>query len=126
VSSGPHNASALLQRALFGLASAFWVITGGLVLAGLLNVGGSESASLVIGVLMLGNGVLLGLSAWATLRGRHWVDRGALLLVVANAVLSVTDEMGVWDWLSLAISALLVGLVVGNGYAEHRARRVDP
>ena len=50
----------------------------------------------------------------ALLHGHGLVDCGALALVTAHALLSVTDEIGVLDLLSLLVGGALFSLLIAN------------
>lgn len=101
----------LLLRALFGLLGAFWVVSGVLAVSGVVDLG-LQAGAVFLGVLMLGNGAALFLAGWLALRGHRVVDFLAVVLVLANGVSSLTDEVGPLDLASLAVSAALLGLLV--------------
>ena len=110
-----------LQRVLFSVAAGFWLVIGALAMFGIVDLGfGSANASRVLGLLMLGNGVALGLAGWLSLRGHRLVDYGALAVVALNALLSVTDEIGVLDVVSLLVNGALLVLLVVNLRAQRR------
>ena len=93
----------LLQRVLFGGVAGFWLVTGAVAMFGIVDLGfGSADAARVVGILMLGNSVALALAGWLSLRGHRLVDYAALALVALNALLSVTDEIGLLDLLCSA------------------------
>jgi hypothetical protein len=101
-------------RLLLGLLGGFWVVAGTLAVGGVLDFGLSSGAR-VLGLLMFANGAALLFAAWSCLRGSRAVDYATALLLAANAVLSVTDEIGLLDAASLVVSvALLVLLLVGR------------
>lgn len=102
-----------LQRLLFGVAASFWLAAGALAALGLVDFGLSGGAR-VLGLLMLANGTALALAGWLSPGGRRLVDDGALALVGVNALLSLTDEIGLLDALSLLISGALVVLLIAN------------
>ena len=90
---------------------AFWLVTGALAVLGVRDFGSSQDARFM-GLLMLGNGTALCLAGWLVFRGRRLADRGALLLALLNALLSITDDLGLLDLAALIMSLLLVGLVL--------------
>ena len=102
-----------LLRALFGVLGAFWLVVGVFAVSGALDLGLPGGAR-VLGILMLGNGAALVLAGWLSLRGHRMVDFLAVLLVLANAALSLTDEVGVLDLASLVVSGTLLGLLVAG------------
>jgi hypothetical protein len=112
----------LAMRLLLGLESLFFVVLGIALAAGMIGVGSSRSLALVVAGLVLVDGILLALVAWQALRGHRLVDRGAFLLVIANAILSVTDEIGALDLVSLVLNVVLaVLLILGMRHAAPRA-----
>jgi len=98
---------------LFGLLGAFWLVSGLLAVSGVADFG-LEAGAEFLGVLMLGNGAALSLAGWLALRGRRVVDFLAVVLVLANGVSSLTDEVGPLDLASLAVSAALLVLLVAG------------
>jgi hypothetical protein len=102
-----------LVRALFGVLGAFWLVVGGFAVSGALDFGLPEGAR-ILGILMLGNGAALVAAGWVSLRGHRVVDFLAVLLVLVNAVPSLTDEVGVLDVASLAVNGTLLGLLVAG------------
>jgi hypothetical protein len=104
-----------LQRLLFSIVAGFWLVAGALAALGGAGLGfGSAEATLVAGILMFGNGAALALAGWLTLRGHRLVDYAALALVALNAILSVTDEIGVLDGVSLLANGVLLVLLIIN------------
>ena len=135
----------LLQRALFGIVASFWLVTGALAAFGVIDplprstcfftmmVAGALSAfgvidfgltsgARVLGILMLRNGAALGLAGWRSLRGQRLIDCASLAVVGVNALLSVTDEIGLLDVLSLLVSVALLVLLIVNMRRRSRAR----
>ena len=89
---------------MLALLGSFWVVVGVLDLSELSDSGLASGAQ-VLGVLMLANGGALWLAARSCLRGHRLVDYVAVLLLAANAGLSVTDEIGLLDGASLLVAA---------------------
>jgi hypothetical protein len=108
----PGPAWVPLLRALALASAAFWLAAGALVFVGILGVGARETARL-LGALMVGNGMAMAGAAAFMLRGHRLVDFTALALFLVNAALSIADQIGVLDVVSLAVSSVLaVGVVV--------------
>ncbi|MFC1660769.1 hypothetical protein ACFL3S_04770 [Gemmatimonadota bacterium] len=112
----------LLLRLLFGVSATFWLVAGALVALGVVDLGLNEGAW-ILGVLMLVNGVALALAGVFSLRGHRKVDYPALVLVAANAVLSVTDEIGLLDLISLLVSGTLLLLLPAGMRSRGEASR---
>jgi hypothetical protein len=111
-----------LQRILFSIAAGFWLVVGALAAFGIVDLGfGSADAARVAGILMLGNGVALALVGWLSLRGHRLVDFVALAVVTLNVILSVTDEIGLLDLLSLLVSGALLVLLIVKLWSSGRA-----
>jgi hypothetical protein len=107
--SNPDRQIRVLQAA-FGLDAAFWVFMGvvGLIL-GARPPGGISTLRLIYSLMMLVNAIILAGLAWGlTLRNRL-IYILAVLFILANAVLSITDQVGLLDLISLAIH---IGLLV--------------
>ncbi len=104
----------IAQRALFGVVAAFWLVAGVLALFGVLHLGATGAGARVLGLLMLANGAAFALAGWLALRGYRLIDLASLALVAANAVLSVTDEVGLLDVLSLLVNVELLVMLVIN------------
>ena len=106
-----------LQGSLFGVVAGFWLVAGVLAVVGVVDFGLDKGAPL-LGLLMLGNAAALGLAGFLSLRGHRLVDFGALAVVAVNALLSVTDEIGLLDLVSLAASVGLLVLLIYNMRAK--------
>ena len=101
----------ILFRFLCLVLAGFWLLAGTLTGLGVLDQGLREGAT-ILGFLMVGNGIGFALTGAHALRGRLTVDLFALVLTVANAILSVTDEIGPLDLVSLIISVTLSILIL--------------
>jgi hypothetical protein len=112
------------RRILFSIIASFWLVTGTLAMLGIANLGfGSADAARVVGILMLGNCAALALAGWLSLRGHRLVDFAALAVVALNAILSVTDEIGILDVVSLLVNGALLVLLIVN--LRNRGRAHD-
>lgn len=80
---------------------------------GIASVGDVDiGAKRLIAALIASNAVLPGLCAWQALRGRKFVDWGALVVLAVNALLSLTDEVGVYDLAMFAFSLIILGCLI--------------
>ncbi len=68
----------------------------------------------IIGVLMLGNAAAMLVSGWGLSRFPRLAFPFGILLLLVNIPLSVSDELGAVDLITLAIDLLLLGLLVAN------------
>jgi len=101
-------------RALFAVNALVWVVMAVVVWTGIIGIGLRDPASVgALALLMLGNAILLGFFAWRVLRGQRVIDYAALLWVAINLVLTITDEIGVYDLAALILNlSLLIMLVL--------------
>ena len=82
---------------------------------------GSGASSVVLAVLMAINAAALGGLGLLIAQDRlmWWLMTTGLLAV--NALLSVTDETGLLDWLALAGSVVALGLVIAAWMSSRRS-----
>jgi hypothetical protein len=104
-----------LVQSLFLLNAFAWV---GLGIATLLRWGQASSPRNVImaimGVMMFGNAGAMLLSAW--LLPKKWMPGFIfiLLILAVNILLTFTDQVGFWDWLTVLIDFVLGGILLGR------------
>jgi hypothetical protein len=106
-------ASVRVAQALFFLNAAIWLVFG---IWSLVRVAGKESGMvvtlLVVALLMFGNVVAMLCCGWGlAIPRRRWYYL-ALAVVVVNVVLTVTDQFGLFDLITLLIDLLLLGLLI--------------
>jgi hypothetical protein len=100
-------------QALFGVNTVIWVAFA--VVTWIRRAGGGRDSAVgavVMAVLMLGNaGAMLaaGIGLGRQQRRYYWL---ALAVLVVNIVLTVTDQLGLIDFLTLVLDVVLLGLVV--------------
>ncbi len=68
----------------------------------------------IMGVMMFGNAGAMLLSAWLLLKKRMPVFIFMLLLLIVNILLTFTDQVGFWDWLTVLIDFVLGGILLGR------------
>ncbi|HSN78241.1 MAG TPA: hypothetical protein VL334_24480 [Anaerolineae bacterium] len=102
-----------LLRILFFLDAVIWLVFGVAILARVIP-GAPDQASTagIIAVLMLGNAAALALAGWGLGRRSQLAWLFALALLLVNTVLTVADQMGLWDWLFLALELAMLGLLL--------------
>ena len=99
-----------IAQVLFLLDAVFWIIMG---IVTLVRPTGSASSPWIIAALMGLNAVVLVAIAWGLgTRYRRGVYYLALVVLFGTIVLSVTDEVGILDLLSLAFGAALLVLLL--------------
>lgn len=117
-----------LVQVLFVLDAAIWlafaVATYLRILPGIPDQGAMTG---VMAALMLGNAAALAVAGWGLGRQSLIFYFFAVAVLVVNIVLTVTDQMGLWDWLILALEAVMLGLLLGVGKRYvGRKHRVGP
>lgn len=107
-------APVVLARALFCLNVAIWIAFD---VVTLLRLAGSQAGppitGVVIGVLMFGNAAAMLIVGLGLGRQRLFYAL-ALALLAVNTVLTLTDEVGFFDWATLAIDLILLGLLIAT------------
>jgi hypothetical protein len=103
----------LVARTALMLLATAWI---GLAAASLVQSQGDASWLLV--ALMVVNAAVLAVLGYliARNRTRYWI--AATIYLALNALLSVTDEVGLLDWLAFVTSLAALGLVLGAWRAE--------
>jgi hypothetical protein len=105
-----------LLRALFFLDAAIWLVfAAATLMGGIPGIPNAGPAAAVMAALMLGNAAALAVAGWGLGRQTPVFYFFAVAVLVVNMVLTVTDQMGLWDWLILALEAAMLGLLLGVG-----------
>lgn len=101
-----------LAKGLFFLNGLIWL---GLSVAGVLRlVGGNPATLAVVSLLMFGNSAAMFLAGLLLGEGRRLGYVFALALLLVNILLTFTDQVGLLDWLTVAIDLILLGLLLGS------------
>jgi len=111
-------------QALFYLNAAIWSILGIWSLARLASdESGIKVSLLVVALLMFGNAAAMLCCGWGLSRLRRAWYYLALAVVVVNVVLTVTDQFGFLDLVTLLIDLVLLGLLLAirKRYTNSRA-----
>ena len=61
---------------------------------------------------MLGNAAAFGLAGYGLGSGSRWAYLLALAVVALNLPLTLTDQVGLYDWITLGIDGLLLVLLL--------------
>jgi uncharacterized membrane protein (DUF2068 family) len=117
-----------LARILFCLEGVIWTAVAVLVLTRSISVGVQQTTMIwILAGLMLGNAAFMFLFAWQVLRDRRFLDFFALLVVGINLVMSVTDQVGLFDMLALALNLILLGVLLKELFFNRATRqRTNP
>jgi hypothetical protein len=98
---------------LFSLNAAIWVIFGILSLVNIENNSTAPRVVLwVIAILMFGNAGALALSGYTLSNRVRWSYYLCMVVLGINIILTVTDQVGTLDWITLAIDILLLSLLM--------------
>ncbi len=104
-----------ITQSLFGINALIWV---GLGVVTLLRLGETSPQIKVVmaimGMMMFGNAGSMLLSAWLLPKKRMPIVIFALAILTINILLTFTDQVGFWDWLTVLIDFALVGILLGN------------
>jgi hypothetical protein len=103
---------------LFYINAAVWLALGVFTLARLENGATGQSISMwVVGILVLGNAAAMLLAGIVIGWPRKLFYLFALAVLGVNIVLTFTDQVGIWDILTLLVDLTLLGLlIVGRGW----------
>jgi lysylphosphatidylglycerol synthetase-like protein (DUF2156 family) len=82
------------------------------LVGGIPGIPDAGPAAAVMAALMLGNAAALALAGWWLGRRSRLAWLFALAVLLANTVLTFADQMGVWDWLVLALEVVMLALLV--------------
>jgi hypothetical protein len=108
-------------RLLLALNAAIWVVLGVL---GLARGESLSSVMLIVYILALADAAVLLWLSWRISRPQRWSYYLALLVLAANAVLSITDEFGLSDLAVLCLNLVTLALLVaGRAYFTPRRER---
>lgn len=66
----------------------------------------------LVGILMFANVAALLLSAWLVGKPWKWGYYLALAVLLANVLLTFTDQVGFFDWVTLLLDLAILGLLV--------------
>ena len=104
---------AQLARALFFVNAAIWLVIGVASLTRMaLSQSGQPITALVIAILMFGNVGAMLVSGVGVGRRNRWLYYFGILVLLVNILLTITDEFGLLDFITLAFDVLLLGFLV--------------
>lgn len=114
----------LLAQVLFYVNALIWLAFG---VASLIRLGdSSQTGTLVaIAVLVFGNVAAMSLAGVLIGRRSRWAVGFAALVLVANIILTFTDQFGVLDFVTLIIDLVLLVLVLANRNVLGPSQSVD-
>jgi len=112
-----------IGQALFGLNAVIWLVFGVTSLARLTRIYPEQKLTYtIVGLLMFGNVAALLLSAWLAGRPWKWGYILALGVLLANILLTFTDQFGFFDLATLLLDLVILGLLISqrSWYLENR------
>lgn len=75
---------------------------------------GSPVVTLIIAALMLGNAAAMWVSGYGLGKNRKIFYYFGIVVLFVNLVLTVTDQVGLIDWITLVIDLVLAGLFLAT------------
>ena len=121
------------QRLKSSISTIFYLNAAVWLLLGLSSLGRISEGQVIpiyiqgfIAVLMFGNAAAMFLSGWGINRGGRRYFYLAMAVIATNIMLTFTDQVGLLDWITLAIDLVLMFLLIIFGkvylYNEKTAR----
>jgi hypothetical protein len=113
-------------QALFFLNAAIWLLLGVISLVRMASSGSVQViTALVIAVLMFGNAGAMLVSGIGLSKQQRLVYFFAIAVLVVNIILTITDQFGVVDLITLILDLFLLGLLVAtrSQYGSHSLSR---
>jgi hypothetical protein len=99
-------------QGLFFLNAAIWLVFGIVSVVRLAGNAGQEVTALVVAILMFGNAGAVALSGVLLGKRRLLFYLFALAVLAVNGVLTFTDQVGAFDWITFALDLVLLGILI--------------
>ena len=102
-----------IAQALFILNGTIWLVLCILSLVRLTNI--SPNLGIIgwmIAILMYGNAAVLFLSAALIGKQKRLYFYFAIFVLLINIFLTITDQVGLLDWITLAVDLILLGILI--------------
>jgi uncharacterized membrane protein (DUF2068 family) len=115
--------SVIVARAMFFLNAAIWILFSILTLRRT-----HGSTAWIVAILMAGNAGAMLLAGWGIGKRQKWFYYLGIAVLAVNIVLTVTDEFGLFDLITLLIDVILLVLLLAtrSRYSSgSRIRRTD-
>ncbi len=110
-----EKSAARAAQALFFLNAAVWLAFGILWLVDSSGRTGVQATTAwIVGILMLGNVLVMLVCGIGLGTRRRLFYFLALVVLAANLVLTFTDQVGLFDWITAAIDLVLLALLVAT------------
>ena len=102
-----------IAQILLYLNAAIWVA---LAVTSLIRLEKNDTLPLitllVISFLMFCNAGAMFIAGVTIVRGKRWYLYFAIAVLVVNIILTFTDQVGIFDWLTLIIDIFILGLIL--------------
>lgn len=98
-------------QALFLLIGLVWILLG---VVTLIRQTGGAVAAVIIALLMVANAAVMLWLAWGIGQQSRRFYLLALAVLAVNIVLSITDQVGIWDLISLGVTLALFVLLLAT------------
>ena len=113
-----------LLRALFFLDAAIWLAFAVAIYMRIIpGIPDQEPAVGMMAALMLGNAAALAAAGWGLGRQSPIFYFFAVAVLVINILMTITDQMGLWDWLVLALEVVMLALLLSVARSYMTAER---
>jgi len=99
----------IVAQAIFLLNAAIWILFSILTLRRM-----HESTAWIIAILMAGNAGAMLLAGWGIGKRQKWFYYLGIAVLAVNIVLTVTDEFGLFDLITLLIDVILLVLLLAT------------
>jgi len=110
-----------VTQVLFFINAAIWLLFGAVSLIRMVNNSSQIVATLIISIFMLGNVGAMLIAGVGIAKRNQWSYYFGLAVLAINIVLTITDEFGVFDLLTLIIDLVLLGLLIVTKSFYHRS-----
>jgi hypothetical protein len=100
-------------QALFYLNAVIWLVIGVVSLVRMANDSPDHRVTAaIVAVLMFGNAAAMLISGLGLGTRNKWLYFLAVAVIVVNIILTVTDQFGLLDFITLVIDVVLLGLLI--------------
>ena len=99
-------------QGLLLLNAAIWLVFGIVSVVRLAGNAGQGVTALVVAILIFGNAGAMALSGALLGRRRLLFYLFALAVLAVNIVLTFTDQVGAFDWITFALDLVLLGILL--------------
>ena len=100
-------------QGLFLVNAAVWLVFGIVSVVRLAGGAGQGVTAVVVAVLMFGNAGAMALSGALLGQRRLLFYLFALAVLAVNILLTFTDQVGAFDWITFALDLVLLGILLG-------------